>query len=78
MAHPYLVVVDAEYQSEWYLTPLSFPTHLEALRHAAGIANSWRGRLNTPTISIKGPERNDTFSAGFLHSIGTAYSWFED
>ena len=32
---PYIVVVDAEYESEWYLTPMRFPfgTRLESRGH---------------------------------------------
>ena len=46
----YLVVVDAEYDLEWYLTPIRFPTHFDATRYAAGIANAWHGRSDAPTI----------------------------
>jgi hypothetical protein len=50
----YLVVVDAEFDSEWYLTPMSFSSHYEAFRHAYGIAASWRGLPDAPQIWIKG------------------------
>jgi hypothetical protein len=75
---PYIVVVDADYESEWYLTPMRFPTHLAAMRYAAGIANAWYGRSGAPTISIKGPERIDRLSINALHFLGMIYNWFED
>jgi hypothetical protein len=74
----YLVVVDAEYDSEWYLTPKRFLTHFDATRYAAGIAKAWHGRSDAPTISIKGPDRTDTYSIGGLHFLGLVYRWFED
>ncbi len=75
---PYVVVVDAEYESEWYLTPKRFPNHLGALRYAAGIAISFFGRPNAPTISINGPEGGQTFRPHALRFIGWTWGWFDE
>ena len=75
---PYIVAVDTAYKSEWYLTPKRFPSHLDATRHAAGIANAWYGQADAPTISVKGPDRIDTVTIGGLHFLGSVYRWFDD
>lgn len=74
---PYLVVVDAEYESDWYLTPNRFPTKETAMRHAAGIAISLRGVPGAPaTISVKGPELTASLSVEALVFLGLANDWF--
>jgi hypothetical protein len=49
----YIVVVEAEYESEWYLTPWSFSEFGSALNHAIGIARSWQGQPDAPPIRIR-------------------------
>ncbi len=52
MHERYIVSVEAEFDSEWYLVPWVFPTHGAALRHAIGIARSWHGKRHAPFIRI--------------------------
>jgi hypothetical protein len=50
----YVVVVEAEFDSEWYLTPLGFSDFRAAMQHAIGIARSWQDRADAPRICIRG------------------------
>jgi len=76
---PYRVVVDAEYESKWYLEPQAFPTRHEAVRYAAGIAKWWAGQDGAPsTIWIKGPDFQFPQSVGGLLTIGWWLRWFDD
>jgi hypothetical protein len=77
MAAPFIVTVDAEYGSEWYLTPWGFSTYTDALRYAAGIAKGWEGRSGTPAIWIKGAKAEGPWSVEALVAVGFMYKWFD-
>jgi hypothetical protein len=57
----YTVTIETEFNSEWDLTPASFPDLLPAIRHAIGIAKSWKGRRGTPPIRIRSDNGYDEF-----------------
>jgi hypothetical protein len=58
--------------------PMSFPTYCKAIRFAAGIAMSFRGHLDAPTISIEGPKRADKLTVDALVFLGLAKGWFDE
>lgn len=73
----YLVCVDAEYESEWYLTPASFSTHLEALRHGFGIAKAWENCSNAPKILIRATGDPQAWDIQSLLYVGYLFNWRE-
>ncbi len=77
MAAPNTVVIDAEYESEWYLIPKGFSTHVKALQYAAGIAKAWEDQSGVPAIWIKGGEMEARWSVGTLLAVASWYGWFD-
>jgi hypothetical protein len=75
---PYIVVVEAEYESEWHHEPTRFPSYYEAIRFATGIAKSLEGKSNAPTISIRGPAHTGSFTVEALLFLGWAKGWFDE
>ena len=72
------MVVDADYESEWYLTPMSFATYDEALRFAACIAWDWgEPSAEAPEILIRCPDRTARLLPGTLIFTGLTFMWFE-
>jgi outer membrane receptor for monomeric catechols len=77
MVARYTVTVEADYESEWYLTPMGFATMTDALKHAAGIAKGWEGRDNTPSIWIRGAENEGPWTVKGLLAVASWYRWFD-
>jgi hypothetical protein len=72
----YVVTTDAEYESEWFLTPMGFAEYMDALRHAAGIAKGWQGLPGAPAIWIRGAEAEGPWSVEALLFVGSMHQWF--
>ncbi len=64
MADRYIVSVQAEYDTDWYLSPMAFASYDAAMAHAVGIAKSWVGAKGEPPfISITDDDgRNDLWT----------------
>ena len=74
----YLVVVDVDVYSEWSLTAAAFDDQLAALRCAAGIAKSWQGYDDPPTLIIKGPGNNhESFTRDRLIAVGVLLGQYD-
>ena len=55
----YLVVVEVDTDSKFYLTPWPFDDFQSAIQHAIGIAQSWQCISSAPKIRIRSTEGMD-------------------
>jgi hypothetical protein len=54
----YRVIVNADFDSDDCLQPVSFFTYEDALLHAVDIARAFEGRATAPTIWVDPPEKD--------------------